>query len=143
MMVQVGMKYAASSAPLNELIRQFVDIVASRNFRVRPVGSPLCGEVTPLNCERQCKPFVYLNAAVRRSARKDEGKVPSFGGTLPLFPSICVARTSVPGRDFASAGQVSAGRHPAAGRASGPGSASADPDSGWGCSFGSSLVEPS
>ena len=25
-MVQVGMKYAASSAPLNELIRQFVDM---------------------------------------------------------------------------------------------------------------------
>jgi hypothetical protein len=26
MMVQVGMKYAASNAPLNELIRQFVDM---------------------------------------------------------------------------------------------------------------------
>jgi hypothetical protein len=30
------MKYAASKAPVNELIRQFVDIVASRNCRVRP-----------------------------------------------------------------------------------------------------------
>jgi hypothetical protein len=38
MMAQVGMKYAASSAPLNELIRQFVDIVASRNCRARRTG---------------------------------------------------------------------------------------------------------
>src|SRR5438105_4031423 len=111
MMVQVGMKYAASKAPLNELIRQFVDIVASRNYRVRPAGAPLCGDVTPLNCERQCKPFVYLNAAARRNcSRKDKRKVPLFGGT---FPSFYIARTSVPRRGFASAGQVLADRRPA------------------------------
>jgi hypothetical protein len=33
-MVQVGMKYAASSAPLNELIRQFVDMPLPASPRV-------------------------------------------------------------------------------------------------------------
>jgi len=36
-MAQVGTKYAAKSAPVKELIRQFVDMSLPVNCRVRPI----------------------------------------------------------------------------------------------------------
>jgi len=81
-MVQVGMKYAASSAPLNELIRQFVDMSLPA-FRMRSGPERrLCGEVTPLNCGGQFKPFVYLNGRI--------------GGTGYLWSAITL-QSSPPG----------------------------------------------
>jgi hypothetical protein len=53
---------------LNELIRQFMDIVASRFFRNAPNGNGgFAGELTRLNCEGQFKPFVYLNGRGSRT----------------------------------------------------------------------------
>jgi hypothetical protein len=75
---------------LNELIRQFVDIVASRFFRNAPNGNGgFAGELTRLNCEGQFKPFVYLNGGrrARGSIRLrffQKRKVPPFGGTFLL-----------------------------------------------------------
>jgi len=57
---------------LNELIRQFVDIVASRCVPRFPKAAALGGEVTRLNSTGQFKPFVYLNG--RDGHRPDDFK---------------------------------------------------------------------
>src|SRR3954465_13794946 len=72
-MVHVGTKYAATSAPLKVLIRQFValNVAIHRSVDI-PLpalrGAPYRGtrpraEVTPVNGDRQSKGFVYLNWA--------------------------------------------------------------------------------
>jgi hypothetical protein len=62
---------------------------------------PLCGEVTCLKLERQCKPFVYLNPAAARAKEKHR----------MAFLGLRVARTSV--GDLGSVA-VAAGRASAA-----------------------------
>ena len=85
--VQAGMKYAASSVPLSELIAS-----------VRPCRFPLSrgapsrrsdGDVTPLNGERQFKPFVYHKAGGGWTANK----APAFGG---VFLTLSDVRTGGP-----------------------------------------------
>jgi hypothetical protein len=48
-------------------------------------GHRFPGEVTRLNCERQRKPFVYLNPAAFRPAR--EAKNPAFREGLDCWNS--------------------------------------------------------
>jgi hypothetical protein len=79
-MVQVGMKYAASNAPLNELIRQFVDIVASRCSAALQSEAAVWRELTRLDCDRQFKPFVYLNGRGSRTGTGDR-HAPCWEGT--------------------------------------------------------------
>ena len=62
-MVQAGIKYEARSAPLNVLIRQFLDIRSRPELEddARLRLAYFCWrELTPLNCERQFKPFLNL-----------------------------------------------------------------------------------
>src|SRR6185312_942311 len=82
MMAQVGMKYAAKSAPVNELIRQFVDMSLPAIVRCALIGPLLCGEVTRLNCGRQCKPFVYLNPDAFPPTPREKSV---FRGDLPRW----------------------------------------------------------
>jgi hypothetical protein len=70
---------------LNELIRQFVDMSASRCSAAAPKG--LCGfgsELTRLNGDRQFKPFVYLNGRIGAlTYRSDDGRI-----SLPSRPDL-------------------------------------------------------
>src|SRR5687768_16026787 len=84
-MVQVGMKYAASSAPLNELIRQFVDMSLPAFPHALRTGTAACGELTPFNCGRQFKPFVYLNGRIGGAEYRFAGQIIAVSSRLRTF----------------------------------------------------------
>src|SRR5690242_9806555 len=102
--------------------------------------------VTPLECQRQFKPFVYLNPAaimgICLRALECIRKVPPCDGTFWLNVQSATSGPWASGPDGPDpvAADRASGRRPAAvGRASAPGSGSAGPGSGSDWSFGAPL----
>jgi hypothetical protein len=48
-------------------------------------GTAACGELTPFNCGRQFKPFVYLNGRIGGAEYRFAGQIMAVSSPLPVF----------------------------------------------------------